>query len=166
MEEPHEGTTLIRDAWNNEYQVLTQAKIDTLRWKGRHVDVYEPEPTARPGMSAYGRETVAPARPIDRLQAILGEPPSIHPLRDSTGTINPMPRPRQPMTSHPTRVEGHPGGTYGSSAIPMPRTESEARRPPRRVENKGRKVRPLALQKLVKKYDGNEDAFDHVAAFK
>ena len=70
------------------------------------------------------------------------------------------------MTSHPTRVEGHPGGMYGSSAMPMPRIESEARRPPRRVANKGRKVRPSALQKLVKKYDESGDPFDHVAAFK
>ena len=77
-----------------------------------------------------------------------------------------MPRPRQPMNSHPTQVEGHPGGTYGSSAIPMPRTESEARRPPRRVANKGRKVMPSALQKLLKKYDGSGDPFDHVVAFK
>ena len=71
MEEPQKGATQIRDAWYNEYLVLTQAKIDALRWKGRHVDVYEPESTARPGMSAYGRETVAPTRPIDRPQAIL-----------------------------------------------------------------------------------------------
>ena len=76
MEEPHEGPTQIRDAWNNEYQMLTQVEIDALRWKGRHVDVYEPESMARSGMSAYGGETVAPTRPIDRLQAILGEPPS------------------------------------------------------------------------------------------
>ena len=102
MEEPHEGVTRIRDAWNNEYLVLTQAEIDALRWKGRHVDVYEPESTARLDMSAYGGERVAPTRPIDRLQAILGEPLAIHPLRDSTGTVNPMPRPQQPLASYPT----------------------------------------------------------------
>ena len=146
--------------------MLTQEEIEALQWKGRHVDVYEPESTARLGMSAYGRETVAPTRPIDRLQAILGEPPTIHPLRDSTGMVHAMPRPLQPMTSYPTRVERHPGGTYGSSAISMPRIESKTRRPPRRAANKGRKVRPLALQKLVKKYDGSGDPFDHGAAFK
>ena len=54
------------------------------RQKGRHVDIYEPESTTRPGMSAYGGETVAPTRPIDRLYSILGEPPAIHHLRDST----------------------------------------------------------------------------------
>ena len=64
--------------------MLTQVEIDALWWKGRHVDVYEPESMARLGKSAYGGEMVAPARPIGRLQAILGEPPSIHPLRDST----------------------------------------------------------------------------------
>ena len=105
-------------------------------------------------------------RPIDRLQAILGEPPAIHPLRDSIETINPMSRPLRPMTSHPTLVERNPGGKYGSSAMSMPRIESKARRPPRRVANEGRKVRPSALQKLVKKYDGSGDPFDHVAAFK
>ena len=64
--------------------MLTQAEIDTLRWKGRHVDVYEPKATARLSMIAYGGEMVALARPIDRLHSILGEPPTIHPLRDST----------------------------------------------------------------------------------
>ena len=82
--------------------MLTEVEIDALRWKGRHVDVYEPKSTARPGMSAYGEETVAPMRSIDRLQAILGEHPAIHPLRDSTGIVNPIPKPRQPMTSYPT----------------------------------------------------------------
>ena len=66
------------------------------------MDVYEPESMARPGMSAYGRETVAPTRSIDRLHSILGEPLAIHPLRDSTGIVNPIPRPIQPMTSYPT----------------------------------------------------------------
>ena len=117
-------------------------------------------------MSAYGREMVAPTRPIDRLQAILGEPPSMHPLRDSTGMVNPMPRPLRPLTLHPTLVERNPGGTYGSSAMPMPRIEFEARRPPRRAANKGRKVRPSALQKLIKKYDRSGDPFEHVAAFR
>ena len=166
MEEPHEGATQIRDTWSNEYLVLTQAEINALQLKGRHVDVYEPKSMARPSMSAYGREIVAPTRPIDRLQAILGEPPAIHPLRESMGTINPMTRPLRPVTLHPTLVERNPGGTYGSSAISMPRIESKSRRPPRRAANKGRKVRPSALQKLVKKYDGSGDPFDHVATFK
>ena len=48
----------------------------------------------------------------------------------------------------------------------MPRIELDARRLPRRVANEGRKVRPLALQKLVKKYDGSGDPFNHVAALK
>ena len=48
----------------------------------------------------------------------------------------------------------------------MPRIESETRRPPRRAANKGRKVRPLVLQKLVKKYNGSGNPFDYVAAFK
>ena len=29
-----------------------------------------------------------------------------------------------------------------------------------------RKVRPLALQKMVKKYDGSRDPYDHVAAYR
>ena len=74
------------------------------------MDVYEPESMARPGMSAYGREMVAPTRPIDRLHSIFGEPPTIHPLRDSIGMVNPIPRPIQPMTSYPTQVERNLGG--------------------------------------------------------
>ena len=66
------------------------------------MDVYEPESTTRPGMSAYGGGMVAPTRPIDRLHSILGEPLAIHPLRDSIGIVKPIPRPIQPMTSYPT----------------------------------------------------------------
>ena len=51
-------------------------------------------------------------------------------------------------------------------AVPMPRIEPDAKRPPRRHRGDHRKVRPSALQKLVKKYDGSGDPFDHIAAFK
>ena len=44
--------------------------------------------------------------------------------------------------------------------------EREPRRQPRRQEPEYRKVRPSALQKMVKKYDGSGDPFDHMAAFR
>ena len=48
----------------------------------------------------------------------------------------------------------------------MPWIELDVRRPPRRQGGDSKKVRPSALQKLVKKYDGSGDPFDHIAAFK
>ena len=48
----------------------------------------------------------------------------------------------------------------------MPRLELEERRPSRRHGAYSKKVRLSALQKLVKKYDGSGDPFDHIAAFK
>ena len=63
--------------------------------------MYEFEPMARLGMSAYGGETVAPTMPFDKLKSILGEPPSIHPLNDSIGGTSPKLRLRLPMTPRP-----------------------------------------------------------------
>jgi len=37
---------------------------------------------------------------------------------------------------------------------------------PRQGDDEFHKMRPLALQKLVKKYDGSKDPYDHVAAFR
>ena len=88
----------IRDSWGNEYQILIQAKLDALQWKGRPIDVYELEPIARPRMSAYGGETVASAILVDKLKSILGEPPSLQPLKDPTGGISPKLSLRPPMT--------------------------------------------------------------------
>ena len=51
--------------------------------------------------------------------------------------------------------------TYRSQVL-----EREPRRQPRRQEPEYRKVRPSALQKMVKKYDGSGDPFDHMAAFR
>ena len=148
--------------------------------------MYEPKPTARLGMSAYGGETVAPAMPFDKLNSILGEPPSMQPLKDLTSGTSPKLRLRPPMTPRigpsyfltsfcnaddltfllSAPFEQNLRGSHDSNAILMPRIESDARRPPRGATSKGRKVRSSALQKLVKKYDGSGDPFDHVAAFK
>ena len=56
--------------------------------------------------------------------------------------------------------------SYDSNTVPEPRMEPEPRRIPRRHGSDHRKVRPSALQKLVKKYDGSGDPFDHIAAFR
>ena len=44
--------------------------------------------------------------------------------------------------------------------------EREPQRQPRRQEQEYRKVRPFALQKMVKKYDKSGDSFDHMATFR
>ena len=48
-----------------------------------------------------------------------------------------------------------------------PREEVRCERAPRAVNKESqRRVRPSALQKLVKRYDGSGDPHDHVAAYK
>ena len=60
--------------------------------------MYEPKSTARPGMSAYEGEMVAPAMPFDKLKSILGEPPSMQLVKDLAGGTSPKLRLRLPMT--------------------------------------------------------------------
>ena len=128
--------------------------------------MYEPKHTTRMRISAYGGETIALARPFNKLKSILGEPPSMQPLKDPTGGTSPKLRLRLPMTPRPAPFEQNLRGSHDSNAILMPRLEPEEKRPPRRHGVDSRKVRPSALQKLVKKYDGSGDPFDHIATFK
>ena len=67
----------MRDPWGYEYKILNQAEVDSLQWKGRPIDGYEPKPTTRPRMSTCGGETITLAMPFDKLRSILGEPPSM-----------------------------------------------------------------------------------------
>ena len=46
-----------------------------------------------------------------------------------------------------------------------PRGDSDSRKPPRRNDIDHRRGRPSSLQKLVKKYDGSGDPYDHVVAY-
>ena len=121
----------IRDPWGNEYRILNHAKVDALQWKGRPIDVYEPEPTVRPGMSAYGGETIASVMPFDKLRSILGEPPSMQPVKDLASGTSPKLRLRLPMTPRIAPFEQNLRGSHDSNTILMPRIEPEERRPPR-----------------------------------
>ena len=104
--------------------------------------------------------------PFDRLGSILREPPSTLPLKDQSGGASPKLRLRPSVTPKPTPFEQNLRGSHDSNVILMPRLEREERRPPRRHGADSRKVRPSTLQKLVEKYDGSGDPFDHIAAFK
>ena len=117
-------------------------------------------------MSAYGGETVSPAMPFDKLRSILGELPFVQPLKDLMGGTSPKLRLRPPMTPRLAPFEQKLRGSHDSNAISMPRIEPDGMRSPRRHGANNRIVRPLALQKLVKKYDGGGDPFDHIATFK
>ena len=128
--------------------------------------MYELEPTVRLGMSAYGGEMVALVMPCDKLRSILREPPSMQPFKDHSGGTSPKLRLILPMTPRPAPFEQNLRGSHDSNVIPMPRLESEERRPLGRHGADSRKVMPSTLQKLVNKYDGRGDPFDHIAAFK
>ena len=124
--------------------------------------MYEPKPTTRHGMSAYGGETVSLAMPFDKLRSILGEPPSMQPFKDLSGGTSSNLRLRQPMTPRIAPFEQNLRGYHDFNAILMPRIELDGRRPLRRHGANNKKVRPSTLQKLVKKYNGNGDPFDHI----
>ena len=102
---------------------------------------------------------------FERSKPHLGDPSSTHVPKD-TEEFNPKFWLRPPLAPRLAPFEQNLRGTHDSSVVPMPRLESDARRPPRRHGGDNRKVRPSALQKLVKKYDGSGDPFDHIAAFK
>ena len=70
------------------------------------------------------------------------------------------------MHDHRARVDLSLGRVK-STFTPPPPIEPPIPRPTRRHEDDHhRKVRPSALQKIVKKYDGTGDPHDHVAAFR
>ena len=159
----------VRDTWNNEYRVLSPTEISSLRWKGKPVEIreLEVESTARPGTSAYEGETITPTISADRLRSILGEPSSKYNSKDSPGVVNSKFRMTPPLTPVPAPFEQNLRESHDFRAVPIPREEPGYRRLSKRHGGgDSRKVRPSALQKLVKKYDGSGDPFDHIAAFK
>ena len=66
--------------------------------------MYEPKPTARPGMSAYRGEIAAPTMPFDKLKSILGESPSMQPLKEPTGRSSLKLRLRHGASSRKVRL--------------------------------------------------------------
>ena len=132
FEELNEEVGRIRDSWNNEYRLLSPREVEALRWKGKLVDVHEPEPTARPDTSAYEGETVAPTSSADRLRSILGEPSSGINPKDSFEMANSKFRLRPPIAPKPAPFEQNLRASHDFSAVPIPRVEPDNRKPPRR----------------------------------
>ena len=73
------------------------------------------------------------------------------------------------MHDHSAQVDpdfGRIGPLRSMGRVDPPPVEPYVPRPAQRHEDKHhQKVRPLALQKMVKKYDGLGDPYDHVAAY-
>ena len=152
--------TRIRDEHGNDYRTLEWNEIRNLTWKGKPLFSFEPpSSTIKPGHVAYGAETKMP-----NLQ------PSYSEWTTARGPLPPWSRP--PAHEREERVD--PGlERFGRPRHPVeamgfvPLNENlERGRPHRRHEEDHRRVRPSALQKLVKKYDGSGDPYDHVAAFR
>ena len=152
--------TRVRDEHKNHFRTLEWNKVRDLTWKGKPLFSYEPPAsTARPGHVAYSTETKAPK-----------PKPS---FSEWTTARGPLPFWSMPP-AHEREDRIDPGlERLGGSRHPMeavrfipPQEDMEKGRPHRRHDDDHRKVRPSALQKLVKKYDGSGDPYDHVAAYR
>lgn len=141
-----------------------------------------PRAIAKPEETAYFDETVAPNPTRDETKGQEYEwpemsfgttarkptfEPSAPPLRTMRSDRYAMPRHRGYIDR---RIEGHkaisepPRPTSGTHDVPPWTRGRDAGR--RHEAEYSRKVRPSTLQKLVKKYDGSGDPYDHVSTFR
>ena len=115
-----------------------------------------PTSTARPGDQAYSGETKAPT--FVRHEPNMSERTTVRQPMPLGGTTQ--------MHDHRARVDPSLGRVR-STFTPPPPIELPIPRPTRRHEDDHhRKVRPSALQNIVKKYDGTGDPHDHVATYR
>ena len=92
-------------------------------------------------------------------------------MSEGTTVRQPMPPPKATsLHDHNARVTpdaSRPGPLRPMGRVDPPPLEPYVPRPTQRHEDEHhRKVRPSALQKMVKKYDGSGDPYDHVAAYR
>ena len=142
--------------------MLERYKIRNLKWKGQPLFyVASPTTTTRLGDRAYEDETRVPTFVHHTSRPSMSE---------RTTVQQPMPPPRATsLHDHSARVipdAGRPGPLRPMGRVDPPPLEPYVPRPIQRHKDEHhRKVRPLALQKMVKKYDGLGDPYDHVATY-
>ena len=158
-----EDQTRIVDTYGSQFRTLEWYEIRNLKWKGQPLFyVASPTTTARPGDRAYEDETRVPTVVHHTSRPSMSE---------GTTVQQPMPPPRATsLHDHSARVTpdaGRPGPLRPMGRVDSPPLEPYVPRPIQRHEDEHhRKVRPSALQKMVKKYDGSGDPYDHVAAYR
>ena len=112
-----------------------------------------PTSTARPGHVAYSGETQVPS--------FVRAEPSLSEWTTGRGPPPPWKEPHVHEREDRTSPHlGRLGRVQPPEEVPIVRTHR------RHKDDHHRRVRPSALQKLVKKYDGSGDPHDHVAAYR
>ena len=149
----------IRDIHGNDYRTLEWHEIRDLTWKGKPF-LYEPATsTARPGDDGFSGAT---EKPIPNVSF-------------SAWTTGRQPHPPRSTVHESDRQRGDTDESQGRRRMmeerPSPRRDNQDEfRSPRfhrtLADELHRKVRPSALQKMVKRYDGSGDPHDHVAAYR
>ena len=131
-----------------------------------HVCPATPRPEPLRPVRPVGPTPVAvpyPIRPMPSGQIPRGPMPTpSRPAPMGATPIRPLHMPMRPLPIGPVPripVRDPEGSAYGFLDAHAPRV------PRRHKDDHHRKIRPLALMKMVKKYDGSGDPHDHVAAF-
>ena len=172
---------MYRDSAGHTFTKLVWEEILTLSYKGKSYFVdSSPRATARPEKTAsyYGKTIVPnPVRDRNKGKRDKGQEMSFRTtVRGPTGTPSappwatkriPIPGQRgyvdRRIESHGAIVEPH----RHVPAFPDVHRLARGRDAGRRHEDEyTRRVRPSTLQKLVKKFDGSGDPYDHIATFR
>ena len=161
----------LRDKWGNDYRTLDWLEVRDLTWKGIPLFMeVSAKDTARPDTMAFQGETgPQPWKPHEKAVPTASE------RTTAKGPMFPA-MPPLPVRGYAPRPEvGRAAGYVPAMTplrpmrcphIPLEDPRARIRDPPRRHDDEySRRMRPSALQKLVKKYDGSGDPYDHVAAF-
>lgn len=177
------GELVYKDSGGRTYTQLDWQEILTLSYKGTPYFLdSSPRVTARPEETAYYGETVIPNPVRERNEGKREEGQEMSfrtTARGPTGTPSapPWTTKRKDKIPNPGRggqvnwrLRGHENIVEQQRPAPV--------RPDRQRQERGRdagrrheddytrRVRPSTLQKLVKKYDGTGDPYDHIAAFR
>ena len=169
-----------KDNLGNKYVKMSWEEIMNITYLGVPLFAeYSPRATAIPDETAYSGETITQKPKLYNEQRIDGNRDRVQGSTGATWGTSPS----QPKVAGKTDTQrGQPLNT-GDRRVGASQTTREPPRPPPRMmedpfnqrrgghgrrhdDEYSQKVRPSTLQKLVKKYNGSGDPYDHIASFR